>query len=89
MWKDLVGSGHDLILRYSPGIRLEGLRKTTKPLRIGGRRGRDLNPVPPEYEVGVLTTTTALDVLVRREVYATFWPGNLKDGAISYLNVDV
>jgi hypothetical protein len=26
--KDLVGSGRDLIVRYYPGIRLEGLRKT-------------------------------------------------------------
>jgi hypothetical protein len=29
-WKGLVGSGHGLILRYYPGIRLEGLRKSTK-----------------------------------------------------------
>jgi len=45
------------ILRYYPGIRLEGLRKTTKTsIRIAGRRGRDSNPGPPEYEAGVLTT---------------------------------
>jgi len=49
----LVGSGRGLILRYYPGIRLEGLRKTTKTsIRIAGRRGRDLNPGPPEYETG-------------------------------------
>jgi hypothetical protein len=35
--KDLVGSGHDLILRYYPGIRLEGLKKTTKNLNQDSR----------------------------------------------------
>jgi hypothetical protein len=30
--KALVGSGRDLILRYYPGIRLEGLRKPRKIL---------------------------------------------------------
>jgi hypothetical protein len=29
---DLVGSGHGLVLRHYPGIRLEGLGKTTKNL---------------------------------------------------------
>jgi hypothetical protein len=44
-------------LRYYPGIRLGGLRKTTKNLSQGSRSpGRDLNPGPPEYEAGVLTT---------------------------------
>jgi hypothetical protein len=53
----MVASGCALILRYYPGIRLDGLRKTTKTsIRIGGRRGRDLNPGPPEYEAGVLPT---------------------------------
>jgi hypothetical protein len=55
--QDLVGSGRGLILRYYPGIRLEGLRKTTKKwVRLAGRRSRKCNPVPPEYEAGVLTT---------------------------------
>jgi hypothetical protein len=31
-WKHFVGSGHGLILRYYPGIRLAGLRKITKTL---------------------------------------------------------
>jgi hypothetical protein len=30
--KDLVGSGRGLILKYDPGIRLEGMRKTMKNL---------------------------------------------------------
>jgi hypothetical protein len=57
IWKDLVGSGRGLILRYYPGIHLEGLRKTTKnSIRMAGLRGRDLDPGPPEYEAGVLMT---------------------------------
>jgi hypothetical protein len=44
-------------LRYYPVICLEGLRKTTKNLSQDRRSlGRDLNPGPPEYEAGVLTT---------------------------------
>jgi hypothetical protein len=35
--KALVGSGHGLILRYYPGIRLEGLRKTTRNLNQGSQ----------------------------------------------------
>jgi hypothetical protein len=35
--KDLVGSGLGLLLRYYPGIRLEGLRKTTKTLNQDSR----------------------------------------------------
>jgi hypothetical protein len=53
---DFVGVGRGLILRYYPGIRLAGLLKTTKSLNKAGRRGRDLNPGPPEYEAGVLDT---------------------------------
>jgi hypothetical protein len=46
-------------LRYYPGICLEGLTKTTKNLSQHSRSpGRDLNPGPPEYEAGVLTTRT-------------------------------
>jgi hypothetical protein len=46
-------SGRDLILRYYPSISLEGLRKTTKTLRIGQDSrspGLDLNRTTPEYE---------------------------------------
>jgi hypothetical protein len=44
-------------LRYYPRMCLEGLRKTTKHLSQDSRSpGRDLNPGPPEYEAGVLTT---------------------------------
>jgi hypothetical protein len=49
-------SGHGLILRYCSGIRLERLRKTTKNRHNSRSPGRDLNPGPPEYEVGMLTT---------------------------------
>jgi hypothetical protein len=42
---------------YYPGIRLEGLKKTTETLGKGSRfLGRDLNPGSPKYEAGVLTT---------------------------------
>jgi hypothetical protein len=56
--KDLVGTGRDLILRYYPGIHLEGLKKSKKNLNQDSRSpgGREENPGPPEYEVGVLTT---------------------------------
>jgi hypothetical protein len=59
MMNDMVGSGHGLILMSCPGIRPERLRKTIKTsIRIVVRRDRDLNPEPPEYEEGVLTTQT-------------------------------
>jgi hypothetical protein len=39
---------------YYPGIRLEGLGKTTKKLNQHSRsRGPHLNPGPPEYEAEV------------------------------------
>jgi hypothetical protein len=38
-WKNLEGSGRGLIVRYYPSIRLEGLKKATKPsVRIAGLR---------------------------------------------------
>jgi hypothetical protein len=44
-------------LWYYPGICLEGLRKTMKNLSQNSRcPNRYLNPGPPEYEAGVLTT---------------------------------
>jgi hypothetical protein len=46
-----------LTLRYYAGIRMEGLWKTTKNLRQDSwSPSRDLNPGPPEYEAGLLTT---------------------------------
>jgi hypothetical protein len=42
-------------LRHYPRSCLEGLRKTMKNSKIG-TRDRDLKPVTPKYEVGVLTT---------------------------------
>jgi hypothetical protein len=44
-------------LRYYPSICLEGPRKTVQNLsQDSWSPGRDLNPRPPEYEAGVLTT---------------------------------
>jgi hypothetical protein len=54
--KDLEGSGRGLILKYYSGIRVEGLRKTTKDLSQDSRFPVwDLSPGPPKYEAGVLT----------------------------------
>jgi hypothetical protein len=55
--KNVEGRGRNLILRYNPGIRLEGLRETKKNLsQYSQSPDRDLNPAPPEYEAGVSTT---------------------------------
>jgi hypothetical protein len=55
-WEGLEGSSHGLILRYYPGICLEGLSKSMKNLcQDSWSPGLDLNPGPPEYEAGVLT----------------------------------
>jgi hypothetical protein len=45
----MKGSGRGLILRYYPGICLEGLRETTENLSQDSRSsGRDLKPGLPE-----------------------------------------
>jgi hypothetical protein len=50
--------------RHYPGIFLEGLRKSTKNLSWDSRSpGRDLNPGPPEYKAGVLTTRKRRSVI--------------------------
>jgi hypothetical protein len=49
---DLEGSGHGLILRYYPKICPEGQQKTMKNCQDKWFLGRDLNPGPPEKEVG-------------------------------------
>jgi hypothetical protein len=55
--KKLEENGRGLILRYYPNIHLEGLRKTTKNLsQDSWSPGQELNPGPPEYKAGVLTT---------------------------------
>jgi hypothetical protein len=44
-------------LRCCPGIWLERLRKTTKALSPDSQSsGRNLNPAPPKYKTGVLTS---------------------------------
>jgi hypothetical protein len=55
----LEGSGRGLILRYYPipELSMGDWEKSRKPsVRIAGRRGRDFNPTPSEYEAGVSTT---------------------------------
>jgi hypothetical protein len=66
------GSGRGLIVRYYPGNRLEGLWKTDENIQDSLSPGRDLNPVPPEYEAGVLTTQARRSV----ENFSSFeyWP---------------
>jgi hypothetical protein len=50
--KDLEGGDRGLILRYYPGICLQGLRETTKDLRQDKQyQGRNMNPGPPEYNI--------------------------------------
>jgi hypothetical protein len=58
MNKELEGGDRGSIYcRYYPGIFLDGLRKTSKTLSQDSRSlGRNLDPGPPEYEAGVLTT---------------------------------
>jgi hypothetical protein len=57
----MKGSGRGLILRYYPGICLEGLREITENLSQDSRSScRDLKPGLPEYEAGVLTTRKRL-----------------------------
>jgi hypothetical protein len=56
-WKG-CGSVHGLIIRYCPGICLEGLRKATKNLSQDSRYlSQDLSLGPPEYEARVFVTT--------------------------------
>jgi hypothetical protein len=63
------GSGRGLIYSTNPAVGLGGLRKTTKNLgQDSWSPGRDLNPGPPEYETGVLTTRSRRWVC-SREVY--------------------
>jgi hypothetical protein len=53
------GSGRGLILGYYPGIRMEGLRRTTEDFSQDSQSlSRDLNPEPPEYEAGMLSQST-------------------------------
>jgi hypothetical protein len=52
----MEGTGHVLTLRYYLSICLEGLRNTVNSLSQDSQSlGQDLNPVPPEFEAGVLT----------------------------------
>jgi len=68
-WKDWVGNGRGLFLRYYLSIRLGRPRKTTKTsISIARRRGPDLNPGPSEYEAGVLRTRPRLSVLSPQRV---------------------
>jgi hypothetical protein len=54
-------------LRYYFDIRLDRLNKTTTSVRRAGLRGRDLTPVPVEYEAGVLTTRPRRSVIAYKK----------------------
>jgi hypothetical protein len=83
----LVGRGRNRSwpnLGYYPGICLYGLRKTTKNLsQVRQSVGRDLNPGPPEYVAGVLTTQLRCSVGVLLEI-KNFYFGVYKDHYILY-----
>jgi hypothetical protein len=50
-------NGRGILLRYCFNMYFEGVRKTTKALSQDSRYSdQDMNPGPPEYEAGVLTT---------------------------------
>jgi hypothetical protein len=56
-WKECGRKWSRPNLRYCPGIRLEGLRKTMKNLSHDiWSPGRDFNTGPPEYQAELLTT---------------------------------
>jgi hypothetical protein len=70
--KDLKGSGSGLILRYYPGISMEGLRKTTKNLSQDSRspgprfdpgtsrtRSRRVNHSTTNFELGLQHLVTS------------------------------
>jgi hypothetical protein len=58
-WKGLGRSGRDPILRFYPGIRLNGMNKATKNFSQDGRSpGQDLNVESCEYVAGVNQSTT-------------------------------
>jgi hypothetical protein len=65
-WKDVEGSGHGLILRnqfqHLPGRTGENNEQLSQDSLSPGR---DLNPGPPQYDAGVLTSRP------RRTSYST------------------
>jgi hypothetical protein len=65
-------------LRNYPGIRLEGLRKTTEHLSQDSRSPRrDLKPGHPEYEARVLTSGPRRSVLEIQTQNNTFNSGKI------------
>jgi hypothetical protein len=52
MWKDAVVTQFNVLLRHLPGWTKEN-RENHQDIRSPGR---DLNPEPPGYKAGVLTT---------------------------------
>jgi hypothetical protein len=79
----LEGISRGLILRYSLGIRLEGLRKTTKGLcKDIWSLDPDFNPGPLEYEAGVLTTQPRRPLLLPD---VDRWGGNINESQINKL----
>jgi hypothetical protein len=65
--KDLEVGGRGLSFKLLSSIRLEERKDNTKILSQDNRSpGRDLNPVPPEYEAEVLITRPRRSVYVYR-----------------------
>jgi hypothetical protein len=63
-WKEFGRKRSWPTLRYYPNIHLEGLRKASNNLGQDSKSlVRDLNPRPPKYEAGVLTTRPGCLVL--------------------------
>jgi hypothetical protein len=67
-WKDVEGSGHGLILRnqfqHLPVRTGENNELSQDSLSLG----RDLNPGPPQYDAGVLTSRPRATVRPRNYV---------------------
>jgi hypothetical protein len=54
MWKEAaVVASFNVLSRYMPGQNEENTKNLSQDSRSSGR---DLNPGPPKYEAGVLTT---------------------------------
>jgi hypothetical protein len=85
--KDAEGSDYGIILRSYSSIRLDGLMKTMKNLSQDRRYlGRDLNPIPPEYEKGDLTTRLRLFFWVVKLCWFAV-SGQQRFGATYYLHI--
>jgi hypothetical protein len=61
-------SGRDLILRYYPGICRRETEENHESLSYDSQSSvQDLNPRPPEYEAGVLSTLPRRSIKLHQE----------------------